>query len=1050
MRALATALRTQAAMRAERFRRSELKEFQRPRYPHREELVYYRRLKYFVQLVQHIVLRDIVPHLPKLLDERRFDYDPNQPRNPKGSAAGGQFAGGGAKSAKQLKAAGKKAEQLRLANEGLAKWHAESGAPKKALPYDPAAEGEEALKAERAPGLAKEFAQPVVPTNFHATGAVGVGPVQIPVAANMRATVERAVASSPAEISQHGEITRVHDALKAVDPTYPHEAERWASSWVGSPTHTTANLFVEALTKPGWEQAQYAATQASLQHNLPALQKAGIVDKHGYVTLYRGLQGDQAAKVRDEFGSSDVATVSTRKLSSWTESRAVAEEDFARDGGEVLEQRVHTSRIAATWRSQGHADWLGNDQREWAVIAETGAMEVRRAGVATAPAAGAHPWSAEQVQRIEQASSHGDLHLAAHVMPDRRTEFFVQQGHSREAVKQADDLLVAYGGVQSQQRHAMEAIDAHLAADNSVARALGAASALEQQAFKIWHGGAGVRAQRLEEKVQKAERLYETDRHERQLMETEHGADDFAGVAADMRRAHARSEGAMHTVYRGGEVGARTVESWTTHASGAQTQHHGAGAGSRIKVDHKATVEELNARGYDLLGGIVRMMGAPGEGERTFIRLKRKRTDSAGDIDAAFEAAALAAAKALPESAIEAAAQSTALRVSEWSADQFGRQVQRVVKVNLYDDTSGLAQHLDLFVSDNVKLIKSVAFGQLEDLKGVVMRGARAGTHHTEVTKQIHQQFGVTMRRAATIATDQIGKLNGELNQLRQTNLGIRRYRWSTSRDERVRGKGPFGPEGTEHRRLEGTIQEWKKPPVVNQRTGERGHPGQPIRCRCSAIPIIDDVLADAGLIDPSEVELTHPQPGPLPPPRTVPPPTPLPPTPPPVPPPPVGPRAEPGIDPNALLGRTVPPLAKAQAAEAARLAAVAEAEAAAAAAARTATTQAGREFVATVRKAKPAAPKPYAGLPWTIEVLEPDGTWSKLVSGRAWRYKSAERAEADIQSKHMRRFLKGAKARAVLIGEEPLSVAPPPPPPAPKRGRKRQPAKGRGGKRSG
>jgi len=133
-------------------------------------------------------------------------------------------------------------------------------------------------------------------------------------------------------------------------------------------------------------------------------------------------------------------------------------------------------------------------------------------------------------------------------------------------------------------------------------------------------------------------------------------------------------------------------------------------------------------------------------------------------------------------------------------------------------------------------------------------------------------------RRAATIARDQIGKLNGEMNQLRQTNLGVRRYRWSTSQDERVRDG---------HRKLNGTIQLWAKPPVVDERTGERGHPGQPIQCRCSAIPIIDDVLADAGLIDPMDVELTHPTPGEQPPLRRVaPPPAPMPPTPPRVPPP--------------------------------------------------------------------------------------------------------------------------------------------------------------------
>lgn len=332
-----------------------------------------------------------------------------------------------------------------------------------------------------------------------------------------------------------------------------------------------------------------------------------------------------------------------------------------------------------------------------------------------------------------------------------------------------------------------------------------------------------------------------------------------------------------------------------------------------------------------------------------------RRLDSAKDIDDAFAAAAAAAQKVLPEPIIKSAAQSTALRVTEWSADQFQQQVERVVKVNLYDDTSGLGEHLELFVSDNVKLIKSLAVGHLEAVKGVVTRGARAGLHHTEVRKQIQQQFGVTKNRAALIATDQIGKLNGELNQLRQTNLGVRRYRWSTSLDERVRKT---------HQSLEGSIQLWAVPPVVDPRTGERGHPGQPIRCRCSAIPIIDDVLADAGLIDPADVELTHPRTGEQPPlrtppailprPTTRPPPAPEPPKPPPMPPPPVPERSDPPIDPAALLGREVPTLTRATAAEARRASVVGQAQREIDVAAAQATAAAAREFVATARSARP------------------------------------------------------------------------------------------------
>jgi SPP1 gp7 family putative phage head morphogenesis protein len=276
------------------------------------------------------------------------------------------------------------------------------------------------------------------------------------------------------------------------------------------------------------------------------------------------------------------------------------------------------------------------------------------------------------------------------------------------------------------------------------------------------------------------------------------------------------------------------------------------------------------------------------------------RRDSADDIDRAIAKTAAATAQAIPEREIEQAATQTALRVSEWHADELGRQVEKVARINLHDNPTGLAGAIDLFVSDNVALIKSINVQQLEQVKGVILRGARAGKHHLEVRDEIVAQFGKSNKRAAVIARDQVGKLNGQLTQLRQTNIGIKRYRWSSSQDERVRSG---------HRKLNGTIQEWSKPPLCDERTGERAHPGYPVQCRCVAIPIVDDLLVEAGLLDPEDVELQQPTPGPavkVPGPRTPantqqppatpitptppsrPPPAPLPPTPPPPAPPPV------------------------------------------------------------------------------------------------------------------------------------------------------------------
>jgi len=41
-----------------------------------------------------------------------------------------------------------------------------------------------------------------------------------------------------------------------------------------------------------------------------------------------------------------------------------------------------------------------------------------------------------------------------------------------------------------------------------------------------------------------------------------------------------------------------------------------------------------------------------------------------------------------------------------------------------------------------------------------------------------------------------------------------------------------------DHLRLDGQVCSWENPPVVNTRTGERGHPGMDAHCRCYAEPV--------------------------------------------------------------------------------------------------------------------------------------------------------------------------------------------------------------------
>lgn len=75
------------------------------------------------------------------------------------------------------------------------------------------------------------------------------------------------------------------------------------------------------------------------------------------------------------------------------------------------------------------------------------------------------------------------------------------------------------------------------------------------------------------------------------------------------------------------------------------------------------------------------------------------------------------------------------------------------------------------------------------------------------------------------IARDQTSKLNSELTRVRHLEAGIKRYRWRTAGDERVRHA---------HSMLNNHSRRWNEPHPTE------GHPGSQINCRCVAQGIIE------------------------------------------------------------------------------------------------------------------------------------------------------------------------------------------------------------------
>jgi SPP1 gp7 family putative phage head morphogenesis protein len=165
-------------------------------------------------------------------------------------------------------------------------------------------------------------------------------------------------------------------------------------------------------------------------------------------------------------------------------------------------------------------------------------------------------------------------------------------------------------------------------------------------------------------------------------------------------------------------------------------------------------------------------------------------------------------------------------RVNQHGATEF----KRVVGISTHD--IGVGGALNAFRDRNVDLIKSLAKGQLDDVRDVLAKAEAGAWQKNVLRKELQDRFGVTKSKADLLARDQTLKLNGQLTMTRQRNAGVKKYIWTTSRDERVR---PM------HEELDGTIQTWEDPPIVSE-DGRRCHPGDDYQCRCTPFPVLEEL----------------------------------------------------------------------------------------------------------------------------------------------------------------------------------------------------------------
>lgn len=180
---------------------------------------------------------------------------------------------------------------------------------------------------------------------------------------------------------------------------------------------------------------------------------------------------------------------------------------------------------------------------------------------------------------------------------------------------------------------------------------------------------------------------------------------------------------------------------------------------------------------------------------------------------------------------LEAQAQATASAAIAKEGASHTQKWVASIKAGANIDVSNLLRDDDLV---NLLSIRSEQFNSLitnlsQDVLNRIERETLGsifeGRSNADIAKSLQEIDGIGRTRARLIARDQASKLNGAMNEFRQSQAGITQYKWSTILD---------GRERPAHHARNGKIFSWDKPPYD-------GAPGQAINCRCRALAIIPD-----------------------------------------------------------------------------------------------------------------------------------------------------------------------------------------------------------------
>lgn len=157
-----------------------------------------------------------------------------------------------------------------------------------------------------------------------------------------------------------------------------------------------------------------------------------------------------------------------------------------------------------------------------------------------------------------------------------------------------------------------------------------------------------------------------------------------------------------------------------------------------------------------------------------------------------------------------------------------------------------LRQVIKVNIAENVSLIKSIPEQYLKSIQTIIANVINGNAGWKELQREIAHRGEMTMKRAKLIAVDQTNKVFNALTLRRLDQCGVQKVQWFHTYAKEPRayhirmwdGKSGLNdghPNGLNH-----FIFEINNPPVIDEKTGKRGFPGELINCHCNMIPITE------------------------------------------------------------------------------------------------------------------------------------------------------------------------------------------------------------------